>query len=31
MKHTIRELQELQALPLDLKVRLTKQRIRVTP
>ena len=28
MKHTIRELQELQALPLDLKVRLTKQRIR---
>ena len=27
-RHTIQELQELQALPLDLKIRLTKQRIR---
>ena len=27
-RHTIQDLQELQALPLDLKVRLTKQRIR---
>ena len=27
-KHTIQDLQELQALPLDLKVRLTKQRLR---
>ena len=27
-KHTIKELQELQALPLSLKIRLTKQRIR---
>ena len=27
-KHTVQELQELQALPLDLKIRLTRQRIR---
>ena len=27
-KHTTQELQELQALPLDIKIRLTKQRIR---
>ena len=27
-RHTIQELQELQALPLDLKISLTKQRIR---
>ena len=27
-RHTIQELQELQALPLELKVRLTQQRIR---
>ena len=27
-RHTIQDLQELQALPLDLKVRLTKQRLR---
>ena len=27
-RHTLQDLQELQALPLDLKVRLTKQRIR---
>ena len=28
LRHTIQDLYELQALPLDLKVRLTKQRIR---
>ena len=27
-RHTIQELQDLQALPLDLKIRLTQQRIR---
>ncbi len=27
-RHTIKDLQELQSLPLDLKIRLTKQRIR---